>query len=416
MRIALFLATAAMLLIATACGHGAKVAAAPKPLEVLVADVQQKDVPLYREWIGTVDGFVNAEIKAQVSGYLVKQEYTEGSFVRKGQLLFQIDPRPFQADLDQAEGRLAQSQGQLTQARAQLAQAEAEVAVAEANQHRVQLDVDRYIPLFHDHAITQQDLDNATQNNMAAKAQLQAAQAQVETDKAQITAATAAVQSATATVETARINLGFTRLTAPVDGIPGIAQLQVGALVDPTGGALTTISTCDPIKVYFTVSEQEYLERKREYPTPEKFIEARERMQLELILADGTTFPEKGRVDFANRQVDVRTGAIRVAGIFPNPGNVLRPGQYGRVRAAIDIDHGALLVPQEAVFDLQGTRELAVVGGDNKVSIRPVTLGETFGHDWIVREGVKPGERVVAEGVQKVRPGMPVDPKPFNQR
>jgi membrane fusion protein (multidrug efflux system) len=217
-------------------------------------------------------------------------------------------------------------------------------------------------------------------------------------------------------VETARINLGFTRLTAPIDGIAGIALLQVGALVSPASGALTTVSTVDPIKVYYTISEQEYLERKRQYPTPEKFLEARARVQLELILADGTTYPEKGKVDFANRQVDVRTGAMRIAGIFPNPGNVLRPGQYGRVRAAIDIDRGALLVPQVAVFDLQGTRELAVVGGNNNVSIRPVTLGETVGHDWIVQEGVKPGERVVAEGVQKVRPGMLVDPKPFRER
>jgi len=416
LRVPLLFAASAMLLSTTGCGRADRVAAAPKPLEVLVADVQQKDVPLYREWIGTVDGLVNAEIKAQVSGYLVKQEYTEGSFVRQGQLLFQIDPRPFQADLDQAQGRLAQSQGQLAQARAQLTQAQAEVAVADANQHRVQLDVDRYTPLVQEHAITQQDLDNANQNNMAAKAQLQAAEAQVETDKAQITAAMAAVESATAAVETARINLGFTRLTAPIDGVPGIAQLQVGALVSPASGVITTISTLDPIKVYFTVSEQEYLERRREYPTPEKFLEARARMQLELILADGTTYPEKGKVDFANRQVDVRTGALRIAGIFPNPGNVLRPGQYGRVRAAIDVVRGALLVPQEAVFDLQGTRELAVVGGDNKVSIRPVTLGETVGHDWIVKEGVKPGDRVVAEGVQKVRPGMLVDPKPLGGR
>jgi RND family efflux transporter MFP subunit len=416
MRILLLLTAGAMLLISSACGHGTRVAAAPKPLEVLVAEVHQEDVPLYREWIGTVDGLVNAEIKAQVSGYLVKQEYTEGSFVRQGQMLFQIDPRPFQAELDQAEGRLAQSQGQLAQARAQLAQAEAEVVVAEANQHRVQLDVDRYTPLVEAHAITKQDLDNATQNNMAAKAQMQAARAQVETDRAQITAATAAVQSATAAVETARINLGFTRLTAPIDGIPGIAQLQVGALVSPASGVITTISTLNPVKVYFTVSEQEYLERKREYPTPEKFMEARTRMQLELILADGTTYPEKGKVYFADRQVDVRTGAIRVAGLFPNPGNVLRPGQYGRVRAAIDVDRGALLVPQQAVFDLQGTQQLAVVNADNKVSIRPVTLGETFGHDWIVHDGVKPGERVVAEGVQKVRPGMLVDPKPYRER
>ncbi len=416
MRNLLILPASAMLLIPAGCGHVTRAAAAPKPLEVLVADVQQRDVPLYREWIGTVDGFVNAEIKAQVSGYLVKQEYTEGSFVRQGQLLFQIDPRPFQADVDQAEGRLAQSQGQLAQARAELAQAEAEVAVAEANQHRVQLDVDRYTPLFQQHAITEQDLDNATQNNMAAKAQLQAAKAQVETDKAQITAATAAVQSATATLETARINLGFTRLTAPIDGIPGIAQLQVGALVSPASGAITTVSTLDPAKVYFTISEQEYLERKREFPTPEKFLEARARVQLELILADGTTYPEKGKVYFADRQVDVRTGAIRLAGLFPNPGNILRPGQYGRVRAAIDVDRGALLVPQQAVFDLQGTRQLAVVGRDNKISIRAVSLGETFGHDWIVQEGVKPGERVVADGVQKVRAGMLVDPKPFEEK
>jgi membrane fusion protein (multidrug efflux system) len=406
------------LVMNTGCDAKGKDAAnaAPPHLQVRVAEVQQRDVPIYKEWIGTLDGFVNAEIKAEVSGYLVRQEYTEGSFVRQGQLLFQIDPRPFQADLDQAEGRLAQSQGQLEQARAQLAQAEAGVAVAEANQHRVQLDVDRYTPLFQQGAITEQDLDNATQNNMAAKAQLQAARAQVETDKAQITAATAAVQSAKAAVETARINLGFTRLTAPIDGIPGIAQLQVGALVSPASGVITTVSTLDPIKVYFTISEQEYLERKRQYPTPEKFLEARKRLQLELVLADGTRYPRKGTVYFADRQVDVRTGAIRLAGLFPNPDNVLRPGQYGRVRTAIRTEAEALLVPQQAVFDLQGMRQLAVVGGDNKVSIRPVTLGDTFGHDWIVREGVKPGERVIVEGVQKVRPGMQVDPKPFHER
>jgi membrane fusion protein (multidrug efflux system) len=416
MKLLLLLSIAALLLIATGCEQTTKAAAPPKPLEVSIACVQQKDVPLYREWIGTVDGFVNAEIKAQVSGYLVKQEYAEGSFVRKGQLLFQIDPRPFQADLDQAEGRLAQSQGQLEQARAQLAQAEAQVAVAEANQHRVQLDVDRYIPLMQQNAITQQDLDNATQNNMAAKAQLQAAKAQVETDKAQIIAATAAVQSAKAAVETTRINLGFTRITSPIDGIPGIAQLQVGALVSPASGAITTVSTLDPIKVYFTISEQEYLERKREYPTPESFLEARKRLQLELLLADGTTYPYKGKVYFADRQVDLKTGAIRIVGLFPNPENVLRPGQYGRVRTAIRVQQGALLVPQQSVFDLQGTRQVAVVGMGNKVSIRQVSLGETFGHDWIVNEGVKPGERVIVEGVQKVRPGMQVAVKPFQER
>ena len=219
-----------------------------------VAAVEQRDVPIYSEWIGTLDGFVNADIKAQVSGYLLEQAYQEGSFVKKGQLLFQIDPRPFQAALDQAQGQLAQAEGQLAQAQAQLAQAEAQVAVAEANQRRTQLDVDRYTPLAQQQAITQQDLDNATQNNLAAKAQVQSAQAQVATARAQIIAANAAVQSAKATAETAQINLGFTRLTSPIDGIPGIAQQQVGSLVSPASPTITTVSTLDPIRVYFTVS------------------------------------------------------------------------------------------------------------------------------------------------------------------
>ena len=306
-----------ILLAAVGCSNANSAAKPPQPPTVEVTEVVQKDIPLYREWIGTLDGLVNADIKAEVSGYLTQQAYTEGTFVKKGQLLFQIDPRPFQAALDQAQGQLAQSQGQLEQARAQLAQAEAQVAVAEANQRRVQLDVDRYTPLAQQQAITQQDLDNATQNNMAAKAQLQAAKAQVETAKAQITAASAAVESAKAAVETARINLGFTRLTSPIDGIPGIAQLQVGALVSPASGAITTVSTVDPIKVYFTASEQEYLEYARRFPTAEKRQAANRLLELELILADGTTYPHKGRFYFADRQVDVRTGAIRLAGLFP---------------------------------------------------------------------------------------------------
>jgi RND family efflux transporter MFP subunit len=383
---------------------------------VEVADVSQEDVPLYREWIGTLDGLVNADIKAQVSGYLTEQAYKEGTFVKKGQLLFQIDPRTFQAALDQAQGQLAQAAGQLEQARAELTQAEAQVAVAEANQHRIQLDVDRYTPLAQAQAITQQDLDNATQNNMAAKAQVQASRAQVETGRAHITAATAAVESARAAVETARINLGFTRLTSPIDGIPGIAQLQVGALVSPASGAITTVSTVDPIKVYFTVSEQEYLDYTRRFPTAEKRQAATSLLELQLILADGTTFPHKGKFDFADRAVDVRTGAIRLAGLFPNPGNSLRPGQYGRVRTAPDTRKGALLVPQQAVMDLQGTRQVAVVDSAGKVNIRTVTLGETVGTRWIVEKGVNPGEHVVVEGLQKVRQGMQVLPKPFESR
>src|SRR5215471_6052021 len=339
---ALLAVAAATLILHSGCAHSTNATAPPPPLEVSVVDVRQADVPVYKEWIGTLDGYVNADIKAEISGYLTQQDYTEGTFVKKGQLLFQIDPRPYQATLDQAVGRLAQAEGQLEQARAQLPQAEAQVAVAEANQRRVQLDVERYTPLAQQQAITQQDLDNATQNNMAAKAQLQAAKAQVETSKAQIIAATAAVQSAKAEVETARINLGFTRLTSPIDGIPGIAQQQLGALVSPASGAVTTVSTVDPIKVYFTASEQEYLDFTRRFPTPEKRQANTKTLELELILADGLTYPRKGKFYFADRQVDVRTGAIRLAGLFPNPGNSLRPGQYGKVRSATLTRYGAL--------------------------------------------------------------------------
>jgi len=405
---------AGLFVSAPGCSRGTA-SAPPQLLEVRVVEAVQKDVPIYKEWIGTLDGLVNADIKAEVSGYLIEQAYKEGSFVKKGQLLFQIDPRPFQAALDQARAQLAQSQGQLEQARAQLSQAEAQVSVAEANGRRTQLDVDRYTPLAQQQAITQQDLDNATQYNMAAKAQVQAARAQVETTRAQITATEAAVQSARAAVETAQINLGFTRLTSPIDGIPGIAQLQVGALVSPASPAITTVSTLDPIKVYFTVSEQEYLDFSRRFPTPELRQADLKQLDLELVLADGSTYPQKGKFDFTDRQVDVRTGALRIAGLFPNPGNNLRPGQYGRVRRA-RVQPGAILVPQRAVLDLQGTRLIAAVDGGNKVNIRPVELGETVGDEWIVRQGVKPGERVVVEGLQKVRQGMQVDPKPAGAR
>jgi multidrug resistance efflux pump len=247
-RVVQFAALTAILLTATSCSNQTTGAAAPPPLAVDVVAVEQRDVPIYSEWIGTLDGFVNADIKAQVTGYLLQQAYQEGTFVNKGQLLFQIDPRPFQASLDLAKGQVAQSEGQLAQAKAELAQAEAQVSVAEANQRRTQLDVDRYTPLAQQQAITQQDLDNATQNNLAAKAQVQSAQAQVATARAQIIAANAAVESAKANAETAQINLGFTRLTSPIDGIPGIAQQQVGSLVSPASPTVTTVSTRDPIR------------------------------------------------------------------------------------------------------------------------------------------------------------------------
>lgn len=398
---------------AVGCAKSSAVAPAPGPVVVEVAQVEQKDVPIYGEWIGTLDGLVNADIKAQVSGYLLRQSFTEGSFVSKGQLLFEIDPRPFQALVDQMEGQLAQATGQLAQAKAQLAQAEAQVAVAEANQRRSQLDEDRYIPLARQQAITQQDLDNATQNNLAAKAQLQAARAQVETAHAQIQAATATVQASKASVETAQLNLGFTKLISPIDGIVGIAQQQVGALVNPSSGPVTTVSTVDPIKSYFTVSEQEYLDFHRRYATQASLEAERKSLRLELILSDGTLYAHPGSFFFADRQVNQSTGAIRIAGLFPNPGNTLRPGQYAKVRTSIRTQEGALLVPQRAVSELQGSYQIAVVDSSNKIDIRTVKPGTRTGALWIIDDGLKPGEMVVAEGVQKVRPGMQVTPKPF---
>jgi membrane fusion protein (multidrug efflux system) len=404
------------LLTAAGCSTVTSAARPADPPSVEVAEVVQRDVPIYGEWIGTLDGMVNADIKAQVSGYLLEQDYTEGGFVRKGQLLFQIDPRPFKAVLDQAQGQVAQANGQLGQARAQLVQAEAQLAVAEANQGRTQLDVDRYVPLAKQQAITQQELDNATQNNLAAKAQIQAAKAAVETAKAQIQAANATVEATRATVETAQLNLGFTRLTSPIDGVAGIAQQQVGALVSPAGGPVTTVSTVDPIKAYFTLSEQEYLAFTRRFPSQASRDADRSRLQLELVLADGTTYPQKGRYYVADRQANQSTGAFRLAGLFPNPGNTLRPGQYGRVRAETATKKGALLVPQRAVSELQGSYQVAVVDPQNRVSIRTVKVGERAGANWIVEDGVLPGERVIAEGVQKAAPGTLVNPKPFPAR
>ncbi len=273
------------------CSKSTQASNPGEPPVVEVVQVEQKDVPIYTEWIGTLDGFVNADIKAQVSGYLLKQDYTEGSFVQKGQLLFEIDPRPFQAVVDQGEGQLAQANGQLAQAKAQLTQAEAQLAVVEANQVRTQLDVDRYAPLAKQQAITQQDMDNATQNNVAAKAQVQAREGADRNGSRTDSGRQAAVQAVTATVETAKLNLSFTRLTSPIEGLAGVAQQQVGALVSPASGAVTTVSTVDPIKVYFTASEQEYLDFHRRYATPATLDAARKGLRLELILTDGTIYP-----------------------------------------------------------------------------------------------------------------------------
>src|SRR5260370_4821238 len=312
----------------------------------MVAPVEQKDVDLYSEWIGTLDGFENAAVKAQVTGYLLRQAYQEGALLKKGQLLVEIDPWPFQAVLDQAEG--------------QLAQATAQLANAEAIQVRTQLDVERYAPLAKEQAASQQDLDNATQNNLAAKATVETAKAQIKT--------------ATAAVETAKVNLGFTRLIAPISGIAGQAQLQVGALVNTSSPPVTTVSTVEPIKVFFTVSEPEYLAFNRQYPSLASREAQRKLMPLTLILADGTTYPKPGEIYFADREVNQSTGAIRIAGLFPNPGNILRPGGYGKVRAATRIQKDALLIPQRAVTELQGSYQVALLDSENTVSIHPVEV------------------------------------------
>lgn len=364
------------------------------PPVVEVAFVEQKDIPIYGEWIGTLTGEVNADVKAQVTGYLSGRDYEEGSYVRKGQFLFAIDPRPFQAALDQAKGQLARAQ-------AQLALDEAQLAVAEANQLKSQLDVNKYSPLLDVHAVSKQDFDNANQTNLANKAQVQAA-------KAAIAAARAQIQANHAAVETAGINLGFTRIVSPIDGIAGVAQAQIGDLVSTGSGTLTTISTVDPIRDYFTISEQEYLALQNRFSDS-----SRNAWKLQLILADGVVYPHDGKFYFVDRQVNQNTGAIQLAALFPNPGNILRPGQYGKVRAMIRTEQNALLIPQAAVNEQQGSYQVAVVDSVNHVTMHPVQVGKRVGTMWIIQEGLKPGDRVVVEGRQNLRPGMTVQPKPF---
>ena len=384
-----------LVLLFFATHSGAKpTAQMPRPPVVEVAPVEQKDVPIYGEWIGTLTGHVNADIKAQVAGYLLTQNYKEGSYVTKGQLLFEIDLRPFQATLDQAKGQLAQAE-------AQLVQEEAGLATAEANQLKSQLDVEKYGPLAKADAVSKQDFDNAVQTNLANQAQVKAANAAIVAAKAQI-------QASQAAVETAAINLNFTRIASPIDGIAGIAKAQVGDLVSSSSGVLTTVSTLDPIRDYFTVSEQEYLALRKQLVSS-----SAERWKLELILADGTTYPHPGQFYFADRQVNQNTGSIQLAALFSNPGNALRPGEYGKVRAVMRVQRNALLIPQAAVTEQQGSYLVSVIGNDNRVVTRPVQVGERTGPMWVVQDGLKPGERVVVQGQQNLKAGMLVQSKPF---
>ncbi len=334
--------------------------------------VAPTNVPIFEEWIGTLQGSVNAEIHAQVTGYLLAQGYSEGSEVKTGDLLFQIDPRPFQAVLDQAKAKLAQDQAQ---------------------DEKNRLDVERYTPLVKAQAISQQTLDDAVQARAASEAAIQADQA---------------------AIESAALNLGFTRITSPIDGLAGLAQVQIGNLVGPSTPTLTTISTIDPLRVFFQVNEESYLKFWK------KFIlsggEDFGAPPLQVILSDGSIFPAKGKFDFADRQVNVNTGTLQIVGLIPNEHYVLRPGQFARIRAETEVRTNALMVPQRAVAELQGSFQVAVVGESNKVSLVSVKAGRQVGSDWIINEGLKPGDRVVVEGTQKAKAGTVVNPKPWTPK
>ena len=323
-------------------------------------------MPIYHEWIGVLDGLVNAQIRAQVTGYLISQDYREGDPIKKGDLLFQIDPRPFKAALDQAKGLLAQ---------------------AEARCGKTALDVKRYAPLVKDKAISQEEYDDAVQADLEAKA---------------------AVVSAKAQVEQAQLNYEFTRITSPIDGIASIAKAQIGDLVGPASGELTTVSTINPIKAYYRVTEQAYINFTKLFSTETDRIERLKQLEIELLLTDGTVSPLKGKIFAAGRQIGSTTGALRVEALFPNPGNALRPGEFARVRVKFDLKHDALLVPQRAVSELQGSYQVAVVDADNKVHIQPVKVGDRTGNLWIIEDGLHPGQRAVVEGTQKMREGVTV--------
>jgi RND family efflux transporter MFP subunit len=365
-----YFAVPLLLLAITACGRGNvhAAAAAPAP-EVRVAPVIQQDVKVFSEWVATMDGYVNAQIRPQVSGYIIKQEYKEGSLVRKGQVLFEIDPRPFKAALDRAKGDLAQAQAQVGKST---------------------LDVERDTPLAQAKAIAKSQLDNEIQAKLGAQA---------------------AVQSSKAVVEQAELNLEWTKVTSLVDGIAGIAQVQIGNLVGPNS-VLTAVSQVDPIKAFFPISEHEYVLAQKSSAASSRHAIGFFGNSLELILTDGSIHPQKGKILLADRQVDPSTGTIRIVAAFPNPGNILRPGQYGRVRVETNIKNGALLVPQSAVAQSQGSYQVAVVGSDHKVSMRTVKPGETVGTLWVIDDGLKPGEQVVVEGLQRLKEGTTVNPKP----
>jgi membrane fusion protein (multidrug efflux system) len=342
---------------------------APAPPEVLVTTVQPQDVPRVLERVATLDGFINANINAQVQGYIISRDYTEGGVVKIGDLLFQIDPRPFEAALAEANGTLAKDQ---------------------ATQAKTDADEKRALDLFKKQVISDSERDTAI-------AAAQSTRANVEADQA--------------AVQQAQLNLGYTKIIAPIEGVAGFAKAQVGDLVSPTTGALTTVSQIDPIKAIVTTGEGPFTDFVSRHPDPKERDAYVKSLQFELILGNGEVYPQKGKFYALDRSLDPRTGSIHYQVIFPNPGNILRPGQFGKVRFVADMKKGAMVIPQEAVNDLQGSDQVAVVGKDNKVSIRPVTMGERIGAMWEVKEGLKPGDRVVVQGIQKAREGALVTVK-----
>jgi RND family efflux transporter MFP subunit len=415
------------------CKDAATVAASPEPPEVQVTPVLQQDIPIYAEWVGITVGSVTTQLRARVSGYLMRQAYTEGAFVQAGDLLFQIDPRPYQAAVDQAEAshglaqaqleqsraQLAQAQAQVEQAKAQVAQAQAALTQAQANQRRTELDVNRYAPLAHDGAVSQQEFDNAAQNNLANKAAVEAARANVEAARANflrmqatvkqaqadLTRAQANVRAAQATLDNAHLNLGWTRVTSPITGLAGLRNVNIGDVVTQDQTVLTTVSTLDPIYVEFQLSETEYL---RYHTAAAGTFQRVEDIPLELLLADGTVYPQRGKFNALDLDVSATTGTFRVRSEFPNPEALLRPGQYAKVRAATSLQTGALLVPQRAVQDQQGQFQVGAVGPDNTVEIRAVKVGPRVGSLWVITEGLTPGARVIVAGLQNVRAGAVV--------
>ena len=340
---------------------------APPPAAVEVAPVAASDVPIVKEWIGSLDGFVNAEIRPQVEGYLLRQDYREGSFVKRGTVLFEIDPRQFQASLNQVKGDLERNEAALA---------------------RAKLEVQRFTPLVSQRAVSQQELDNAISAQRQAQANVDAARANVER---------------------AQLSRDWSRVVSPIDGIAGIAKSQVGNLVSPQT-LMTTVSQVDPIKVYFSPSEQEYLQWSQQSHGSLVGSDPKSKGILQLVLSDGSQYPLRGDPYLQDRSIDSRTGTLQVAGIFPNPDRLLRPGQYARVRAVTGVRRGAILVPQRAVTELQGSYQVAVVGADNRVEIRPIETADRTGPYWVVTKGLTPGERIVVEGTQKVRAGAVVEP------